>query len=622
MRYLNISLPKGVMPFFALFLLSASCSKDLDLLTSYVVKDAESSLNNYGDYLINDSYNLNGNSSIILDVLDNDTFIDLDKVQIVETSQPKNGTVKINPDNTLTYIITSTDDTDEINTEENSENETIQEIDTETTEEESTQDNYTAITEEKSNQTDNSIKEPEIVEQETENKTFDDTIKDEEDTFTYTIETTDEKGEVKTEEGKVTIFFNKSYENLKAFPSAEGFGKFATGGRGGKIIEVTNLNDSGNGSLRAALGESGSRTIIFKVAGTIECSSYLQIKNGNGNVTIAGQTAPGDGIAIKGAEFRIMASNVIVRHLRIRPGDNTSGSNEDGLRVVAYKNTRTENVIIDHCSISWGKDEIVEIGGIGGTSNVRNVTIQNSIIGENTNTKYGLLLWNRAQNISIFQNLFVHNKERNIRSSTCTSSFEMVNNLVYGFKDATIPTYENHFDVIGNVYKSNPNLKPNSTLIQLTASLNNCPDGNISGTKGYIDDNIFDGGSVKVSSNINPYLQTSPVFNSGISPMKSSSVESYVLTNAGANKPSRDSADARVIKDVINKTGGLLSKVSDVGYPILQSGNAYKDLDKDGMDDIWEASVGLDPSDYSDGKKDANNDGYTNLEVFLEYLTQ
>lgn len=611
MRYKNISLPRGVIASFVLFLLSASCSKDVDLLASYVIQDAESSLNNYGEYLINDSYNLNGNSSIVLDVLDNDTFIDLNTVQIVETSQPKNGTVQINQDNTLTYIITSTDNTEQSNIEENNENE-------------STQENDTDITEEESTQTDNNTtKEPEVVKQETEPIKFDDTINEEEDTFTYTVKTTDEEGKVKTEEGKVTIFFNKNYENLKAFPSAEGFGKHATGGRGGKIIEVTNLNDSGSGSLRAALMTQGRRTIVFKVSGTIECNSYLQISNGNGNVTIAGQTAPGDGIAIKGAEFRIMASNVIVRHLRIRPGEETTGSNEDALRIIAFNNTTTENVVIDHCSLSWGKDEIVEMGGIGGTSNVRNITIQNSIVGENISTshKFGLILWNRAKNISVYKNLFVHNMERNIRSSTCTSNFEMINNLIYGFKDATIPTYENQFDIIGNVYKSNPNVKANTTVIQLTASLNNCPDGKIGETKAYISDNIFDGGKANVSSNLSSYLQNSPVFDSGIKPVKSSEIEADILNLVGANKPNRDSADERVIQNVINRDGGMLGKVSDVGYPNLKSGNAYKDLDKDGMDDEWEVSVGLDPNNSSDGNKDLNNDGYTNLEVFLEYLT-
>lgn len=255
---------------------------------------------------------------------------------------------------------------------------------------------------------------------------------------------------------------------------------------------------------------------------------------------------------------------------------------------------------------------------------MRNVTIQNSIIGENisSNHKFGLILWSRAKNISIYQNLFVHNMERNIRSSTCTSNFEMINNLVYGFKYATIPTYENHFDIIGNVYKSNPNLKPNNTVIQLTASLNNCPDGQISETKGYIDDNIFDGKDATIGTNINPFLQNTPIFNSGIIPLNSSLVESQILSNVGANKPNRDAADERVIQNVKDRNGGMLRSVSDVGYPTLKTGKPYNDNDKDGMDDDWELKVGLDPQNKDDGAKDENGDGYTNLEVFLEYLLQ
>ncbi|MFC4097898.1 Ig-like domain-containing protein [Euzebyella saccharophila] len=560
---------------FVIFILHFSCSKDTDLLSSRLISD---SLQEFGNELIikNDIYYFQGSNEIVLNVLDNDIINDENNVKIITTTQPENGSVEINSDNTLTYS-------------PNNEVESSQNVS-------STAD---------------------ILEAENQSTTEENI---EEDTFTYTVETTDENGQSTTKEGKVTIEFNKYHHELKAFPDAQGFGKFASGGRGGRIIEVTNLNNNGPGSLRAALEAEGPRNIVFRVSGTIECDSYLVIKNGNGNVTIAGQTAPGEGIAIKGAELRIQASNVIVRHIRIRPGDETSGSNEDALRVVAYKNTSVKDVIIDHCSISWGKDENIEIGGIGGTSSVQNVTIQNSIIGENINTKYGLLLWNRAKNISVYQNLFVHNKERNIRSSTCTSSFEMINNLIYGFKDATYPTYENQFDIIGNVYKSNPGLKANKTVIQLTASLNNCPDGNISQTEAYIKDNILDGESASYSSNIQPYIKSSKIFNSGIEPMKSSSVESYVLEDVGATKPSRDSSDRRVINNVINGDGGLLSSANSVGYPNLKSGEAYPDEDKDGMDDEWEIKVGLDPNNSSDANLDANQDGYTNLEVFFHYL--
>lgn len=418
-----------------------------------------------------------------------------------------------------------------------------------------------------------------------------------------------------------SIFFNPLVAQQLAFPGAEGFGKFTTGGRGGRVIEVTNLNDDGPGSLRDALKQTGARTIVFRVGGTIVCNSPLVISDGD--VTIAGQTAPGGGIAIRGAELRIVASNVIVRYIRVRPGDSTDGiTNEDGIRVISFSGKRTQNVIIDHCSVTWGKDEMMEIGGIGPGSNVRNVTVQNSIIGENINTHYGLLLWNDAKNISVIKNLFVHNSERNIRSSTCTSTFEMVNNLVYGYKAGTIPTYENHFDIIGNVYKTNPNVNTVGRTISISASLNNCPDSNIGLTRAYIKNNLQDGQEASVSAELNPYLKNSNVVTSGVVPMPANQVEQFVLANVGANLPKRDAVDIRLVNDVKNRTGGFKSSTSSAGgYPNIEAGTAYKDTDKDGMSDVWESANGLNPNDASDRNGDKNGNGYTNLEDFLNSLT-
>lgn len=315
----NISAQWKNMPLLviSISLFSMSCSKDMDLLAEAVTQNVENFAYNEA-VLVNDTYKVYGSNSIIMDVLDNDVIENKDDIKIIDITQPTNGEVSINDDNTLTYIPVK-----EENQQTDSEGDVI--LDNSGNEEEK-----------------NEILE--VEELDSHNNENENTV---EDSFTYTVESTDQNGNKETAEGTVNIHFDKTYGALKAFPSAEGFGKYATGGRGGRIIEVTNLNNSGEGSLRAALAETGTRTIIFKVSGTIECTSYLQIKHGNGNVTIAGQTAPGDGIAIKGAELRIMASNVIVRHLRIRPGEETTGSNEDGLRVVAYKNTRVENVIID-----------------------------------------------------------------------------------------------------------------------------------------------------------------------------------------------------------------------------------------------------------------------------------
>lgn len=414
---------------------------------------------------------------------------------------------------------------------------------------------------------------------------------------------------------------------LRAFPGAVGFGKYATGGRGGIVVEVTNLNDSGPGSFRDALKMKVPRTIVFKVGGTIDCQSYLTIPSDAGNLTIAGQTAPGGGIQIKNGELRIQASNVIVRHLKIRLGHDVTDTNEDGVRIIAFNGKHTQNVVIDHCSVYWGIDENFEIGGIGSGSRVSNVTVQNCIVAENIiGSKYGILLWNRANNISFYRNLFAHNEDRNINSSTCGSSFEMVNNITYGYKTGTQPTYENYFDVIGNVYITNPNVSTRNETLRLQASTNNCPDGSIGLTKCYVDDNLLNGGDITISSkganNLLPYLENSPVMSSGINPAPASTILNNILAQVGASI-NRDATDARVINEVKNRSGSLYNNDANArNFPSINSGNAYTDSDRDGMSDEWELSNGLNPNDGSDGNADANGDGYTNLEAFLHDLTQ
>lgn len=410
-------------------------------------------------------------------------------------------------------------------------------------------------------------------------------------------------------------------DDLRAFPGAMGFGKDTTGGRGGRVVQVTNLNDSGDGSLRAALEMTGPRTVVFRVSGIIDADSPLTIGNDHGDLTIAGQTAPGDGVAIRGAELRVLASNVIVRYLRVRPGPGTTGSNEDGIRIIAYSGRLVEDVIVDHCSVSWAKDEVFAVGGIGDGSRVQDVTVQHSILGENIDTQYGLLLWNRATNITVYGNYFVHNKERNIRSSTCTSTFEMVNNVVYSYRAATRPTYENVFDVIGNVFLTNPAVEDRLQTIRLEASTNNCPDGMIERTRAHLADNLLDDGVATVSSNLDPYLEDAPTQDSGLTARPASEVREWVWADVGASFPVRDAADARVIEHGRTRTGDLLTDPADAGgYPALASGEPYPDDDLDGMDDDWERRVGLDPSDGEDGATDRDGDGYTNLEEFLHRL--
>ncbi|MBT2163198.1 Ig-like domain-containing protein [Zobellia barbeyronii] len=612
MHCTNISPSKGVLLSIAFFLLTVSCSKDVDLLASYVVQDAESSLNNYNQYLINDSYNLNGNNSIILDVLNNDTFIDSDKVQIVETSQPKNGTVEINPDNTLTYIVTANNNIEEVNSEESSENET-------------TEENNTDVNEEDTSEFDTNIEESESEENEApEISTPNESINNQEDTFTYTVETTDEEGEVQTEEGEVTIYFDYNYGELKAFPTAEGFGKYTTGGRGGALIKVVNLNDSGNGSLRAAVESTGKRTIVFEVAGKIVLNTPLRIKNSD--VTIAGQTSPG-GITLTNNGIEVLTSNVILRYLKVRPGSSSS-SDLDAIRVIQYtSNDIMENIVIDHCSLSWGKDEVLSFGvNRAENSSMRNITVQNCIVSEAIDKQYGVLVMGEISNMTFYQNYLAHNKDRQFRASTSGTEFEVINNVIYNFRYGTQLSYGGKFDVINNIYKISNNIEPQSGNAMTYISSSNTPDATANEGKVHQSGNsITNSKYPDTNSTFEKYNSPSRIHsNSLITPLSTDLLEETVLNNVGANIFD-DPIDKRVIEDYFNSTGNTIKSESSVGgYPTINSKSRPEsfDFDSDGMEDSWEVENGFDPENPNDGNSDKNNDGYTNLEDYLHQLTK
>lgn len=231
-------------------------------------------------------------------------------------------------------------------------------------------------------------------------------------------------------------------------------------------------------------------------------------------MTITKQTTPKNNIAIHNAELHVLASNVIIHYLHIRPDPDTTNSNEDNLHIITYNKHLIKNIIVDHYNITWTKDEIFAIDGIGTRTRVQDVTVQNTIMGENIDTQYDLLLWNRATNITVYNNYFMHNKERNIHSSTYTSTFEIINNIVYNYVAATRPTYENVFDVIGNVFITNPAMTDHFQTVQLEASTNNCPDGMIERTRTHISDNILDDKMTTISNNLDPYLENTPTQNS------------------------------------------------------------------------------------------------------------
>ncbi|RJQ68904.1 MAG: pectate lyase [Desulfobacteraceae bacterium] len=403
-----------------------------------------------------------------------------------------------------------------------------------------------------------------------------------------------------------------------AFPGAAGFGTSTAGGRGGKVLAVTNLNDSGAGSFRAACEASGARIVVFRTGGTIKIKNNIVISNPY--ITIAGQTAPGGGISLRGAGICIRTNDVIMRGIRIRVGDDPDGykpENRDGL-FLENNNGNVRNVVIDHCSISWAIDENMSMWYPG----MRNITVSNCIISEALNNSLhpkgphsmGPLVGPGISSVTFYGNLFAHNTARNPRLQG--SNTEVINNVIYnrGRWDADIGggTDPQNIVIIGNYFKKGPSFSSNPYPISIR-------DYTVAGSRVYADDNI---GSSYTSGNLcdrPAFLVSSRPFGSSGVPVKTArAAYDWVLANAGANPQSPDPVDARVIREVKNGTGRIIDKVSEVGgWPTLATGTAPVDSDGDGMPDSWEIARGLNPNYAADANSDRDNDGYTNIEEYI-----
>jgi pectate lyase len=423
--------------------------------------------------------------------------------------------------------------------------------------------------------------------------------------------------------------------NVRAFPGAEGFGTGTSGGRGGEVIAVTNLEDSGPGSFRAAVERSGPRTVIFKVSGTIRLRSRIDVTEPE--LTVAGQTAPGGGITLrmdpsaeecvdKGA-MKIETRDVVIRYLRFRPGATPcADDSHDGL--VIYEEG-TQNVVIDHSSISWAVDE-----NLNTYDDSRNITVSNSIISEalsesthpeGEHSKGMLAGGEGAHNISIHHNLFVSNVDRNPQISG-VSVADIRNNVVYNHADgsgdgATLISSskgEPEVNWIANYYKSGPDSPGDRTEFDTY-------EGSTGSTHAWFGEGnrrwTADGDKpARVSeearsSRVGQPFDAAPVTTTG-------AVQAYtdVLADAGASYPHRDAVDARVVEDVRNGTGGVIDHPSEVGgYPDLPREPAPADSDGDGMPDAFEHQHGTDPR-QADANGDEDGDGYTNIEDWFNGL--
>ncbi len=430
---------------------------------------------------------------------------------------------------------------------------------------------------------------------------------------------------------------------IPAFPGAEGAGAFTPGGRGGKIFGVTNLRDSGPGSLRYALEAEGLRIVIFRVSGIISLEKPLTISNPY--ITIAGQTAPGDGICIRGQTTEINTHDVVLRYLRFRRG-NIKDRND------ALGGYPVGNIIIDHCSASWGLDENLSLyrymkkmpNGPDRKMPVENLTIQWCISSEAldlNNHAFGAT-WG-GKNCSFHHNLFACNTGRN-PSIGWGDHFDFRNNVLFNWRHRTIDGGDasSMVNIVANYYKPGPAVNKGAVRYRICRPqhLDMYSEAQRDG-KWYVADN-FVVGNPKVSANnwdggvqfddveteaeikilIRKVRAATPTPAPTIKQQSAEQAYKLVLARAGATLPKRDPVDERIISIV--RTGkptfknGIINIPSDIGgWPDYKSSPAPADSDHDGMPDTWEKKFSLKWNDPSDGAQDTDGDGYTNVEEWL-----
>ncbi|HLF47467.1 MAG TPA: hypothetical protein VI548_13645 [Chitinophagaceae bacterium] len=435
-----------------------------------------------------------------------------------------------------------------------------------------------------------------------------------------------------------------------AFPGAEGFGKYTTGGRGGKIFIVSNLNDKGPGSFREAAEAKEKRMIVFTVSGTIRLETKLSIR---GNATIAGQTAPGDGICLADNAVSLAGDNIIIRYLRIRMGDKyqkggmVDGNGGDD----AFGGVRRKNIIIDHCSMSWSTDEVFSVYAGDST------TLQWNLISEPLNYSYHFEtgdkdyehhgfggIWG-GLHLSAHHNLFAHCLSRTPRFNgirhTPTELVDFANNVIYNWGHNNVYAGEGgQYNIINNYYKYGPGTNKNVRFRIANPGRNET----IGFGKWYVNGNFVDG-AMDISKNNwlgvdmpkdataddKKVTVVNKAFVTLVLPVQTAE-EAYksILEKAGASFK-RDTLDERIIRDVINRTGNFIDvqggfphgtdfEMTVNAWPALKSLPAPVDTDKDGMPDDWELKNGLKPTDSADASKRNLHSFYTNIEVYINQL--
>jgi pectate lyase len=436
-------------------------------------------------------------------------------------------------------------------------------------------------------------------------------------------------------------------QGIPAFPGAWGGGMFTTGGRGGQVLEVTNLNDSGPGSFRAAIGAQGPRIVVFRVAGIIQLESNIDIDNPN--ITIAGQSAPGGGICLANYSLNINTENVILRHMRVRRGRPEGGQGSDNIG-----GNPVGQIVVDHCSTSWGMDENLSLyrhmksmpDGRKVKLPTKNVTVQWCISSEALNAKNHAFggTWG-GEDTTFHHNLFACNTGRN-PSIGMGGEFDYRNNVIFNWRHRTMDGGDETslMNVINNYYKPGPATNDNmqSTIARIEERDmyspgkrfepgNWYPDMGKRPGKWYVAGNIVEGHSDVTADNWKGMRGPEPIARVNTPfegwPVKQETALnafSTVLSQAGATLPRRDAVDRRVTEMVrtgkVGTKNGIVSDPQEVGgYPEYRFSpdEVPVDTDRDGMPDTWEALHELNPNLADDGRLDSDHDGYTNVEEYL-----
>lgn len=412
---------------------------------------------------------------------------------------------------------------------------------------------------------------------------------------------------------------------LPAFPGAEGFGAATPGGRGGRVIFVTNLDDSGPGSLRAACEAEGPRIVMFRVAGTIALKKPITVTHPF--LTVAGQSAPGDGVCLRDSYFGIATHDVVVRFLRSRLGDQTR-QEADCIDLL----NGAHDCILDHCSATWSIDECLSTSG-----NNQNCTIQWCLIGESLNNskhakgKHGYGSLARANGpMSWHHNLWLHNDARNPRLGDnygrggLYPTFDLRNNVIYDFGGTASGLTQGTLKVnyVANYLRPGPSSRAPKPISV----------GHPSELTYFIRDNVLEGNEALSADNTQFFTTVewegkrevrtvdTPFAAPAVRTVSAKEALELVLATVGASRPVRDSVDTRLIGHVRTRAGKLIDSQDEVGgWPVLKSGPLPADADDDGIPDAWELAHGLDPKDAADARSLARS-GYTWIEEYLNDL--